>query len=481
VAAASAAAALPQDAVARNSWLLIAAGLVAAAAAGGVALAMNELDAFYLTLGAVLCIAVMMDFRVGAVALVVLLPLSDAALFPHALLGITGLNPMNLLLAATLASYVIHGRLQRAGRVVRWPLVWLYLVPIVVGGLLGAPHADDVLPYFHEAMLINFTGPGSYLRDMLMKPMLIMIVALMIGAAAARSQKPERFIVPIALSVWFIAIIQFSFVLASGVKLSTLAAPSAREFFTQMGIHANSLGRLYAAAYALLLFSWWETKRPGLRIFLFITMGVLAFGLLLTFSRGAFTGFLIVNALFLLWKFNMKTAALALAAAAIFAIFAPGYVFGRVLLGFDTGDANAVSAGRINEIWMPLMPELWKSPIWGNGLGSVMWSFPMLAGMMNTVDHPHNAYLEAVLDIGVVGLGLLLAYFWHVWNGFRKLGSNAYLSPEMRGFFQGATAGLICFLVTGMSGSTLRPSSEFVYLFMAIGLMYGVLARRPAG
>ena len=47
----------------------------------------------------------------------------------------------------------------------------------------------------------------------------------------------------------------------------------------------------------------------------------------------------------------------------------------------------------------------------------------MQAGAMHFVGHPHNAYLEAVLDMGFIGLALLLAYYWHVWKGFRALGS----------------------------------------------------------
>ena len=31
------------------------------------------------------------------------------------------------------------------------------------------------------------------------------------------------------------------------------------------------------------------------------------------------------------------------------------------------------------------------------------------------------------------------------------------------------------------AGSSLRPDSEFGYLWLAIGMMYGMLARRPAG
>jgi O-antigen ligase len=158
----------------------------------------------------------------------------------------------------------------------------------------------------------------------------------------------------------------------------------------------------------------------------------------------------------------------------------PGYVYNRVLLGVGDG-ADAVSAGRIDGIWLPLLPETLKSPLWGNGLGSIMWSYPMQIDAMLTVGHPHNAFLEALLDMGLIGLALLLAYFLHVWRGFRELGSNAFLSPELRGFFQGATAGLLCFLVTGFFGSSLRPESEAVYLWMAIGMMYGLQARRPAG
>lgn len=246
-------------------------------------------------------------------------------------------------------------------------------------------------------------------------------------------------------------------------------------------MHANDLGRLYAIAYALLLFTWAETKDTALKTTLLVTMGVLTLALLLTFSRGAFVGFLLINALFLLWKFNAKTVALAAAAAALAALVLPGYVIDRVTLGFASGDANEVSAGRIEGIWLPLLPEVLKSPIWGHGLLSTTWSYPMETEAMLPVTHPHNAYLEALLDMGVVGLGLLLAYFWHVWKGFRSLGSNAYLSPEMRGFYQGACAGLICFLVTGMAGSSLRPVPEFAFLWLAIGMMYGQLARRPAG
>jgi len=81
----------------------------------------------------------------------------------------------------------------------------------------------------------------------------------------------------------------------------------------------------------------------------------------------------------------------------------------------------------------------------------------------------------------MIGLALMVVFYWFAWRGFRTLGSNAFLSPEMRGLFQGGSAALICFVVTGASGSSLRPEGEFCFLWLAIGMMYGMLARKPAG
>jgi O-antigen ligase len=420
-------------------------------------------------------IAVMYDFRIGAVMLVIMLPMGATHLFPHSLMGVPGLNPNNILVVATLASYLLRG--GHVSALAPRALAWLYLVPILIAGAIGMPHVLDIPATFFETLV--WDTPIGYFREEAIRPLLIVAVAMLLGAAVARSKKPESFLVPIIVSVWIIALIEIGFIIASGVRLGLLASANSRRFFDEIGMHANDLGRLFAVAYALLLFVWWETKNGRLKTVLFFTLNLAALSLILSFSRGAFLGFFLVNGLFLAWKFNAKTMSMALIVAAIITLIAPEYIWNRITFGFD-GDANTVSADRIDGIWLPLLSEIWKSPIWGNGIGSTMWSAPMQAGAMLPVSHPHNAYLEAVLDMGFVGLALLAVYFVHVWRGFRALGSNPYIAPEMRAFFQGATAALLCFAVTGWAGSSLRPEDEFAYLWLAIGMMYGMLARKPA-
>jgi len=458
-------------------WILAAVGLVAFGAASGIAIAFGEANAFYITLSVILGAAVLVDFRVGAVVLILLLPMVATYFLPHSMFGIPALNPFNIVLAATLVSYVMRGRIAALAPPA---LVWLYLVPILVAGMIGFPHAPDILAYFYDLGGLNFLESWGYYREMAVRPLLIVVVALLVGAAIARAQRPERFIVAIAVSTWIIALVELAFVAASGVRLGALASAEARSFFDDVGLHANSLGRLFAVAYALLVFVWWETKNASLKLGLFLTLCITGIALILTFSRGGMLGVAIATAMFLLWKFNSRKLFLVICAAILGLAFAPEAVWDRITFGFASGDVNTVSAGRIEGIWGPLVPELTTSPIWGSGLGSIMWSFPMVNGMMMLVGHPHNAYLEAALDMGFVGLGLLLAYYVHVWRGFRALGSNAYLSPEMRAFFQGATAALLVFLITGWTGSSLRPEPEFGFLWVAIGMMYGMLARKPS-
>src|SRR5262249_4553059 len=165
------------------------------------------------------------------------------------------------------------------------------------------------------------------------------------------------------------------------------------------------------------------------------------------------------------------------AALAAFAI--PDPVSERVATGFghgaDSGPAT-ISAGRIDHIWLPLLPEIPRSPVFGHGLGSILWSEPMRRGpgiAILAVGHPHNAYLQALLDMGVVGLVLLCAYFVHVWKGLRALSVDPGVNPVLRGFYLGSAAGLVALLVSYMTDSSLAPMPEQSFLWLAIGMMYG--------
>src|ERR1700741_4507057 len=145
-------------------WIAAAAVFLAVGALGGLALAIGELDALWISLSVVAALTVLVDYRIGAVLLILMLPVSDSNLFPHALMGMTGVNPVNLLLAGTLVSYVVGAGRGQAGRLLQPQLIWLYIVPIIIGGVIGVFHVGEIVPVFMEELVINFHNEPGYLR-----------------------------------------------------------------------------------------------------------------------------------------------------------------------------------------------------------------------------------------------------------------------------------------------------------------------------
>lgn len=476
---AASSASLRGDGIAGHAWPYMAALILGVAIACGYAVAAGETAGLFVGISIVCGLAVLFDFRAGTVLLVLMLPIAASALFPRSLMEVSGLNPLNLLAVATLGSYLLVGRLQRAAPLVPQPVVWLYILPMIGAALIGTQYVHLVPSFFYESDAVQFVTARQYLTTQLAKPLVTVAVALLLGAAAARSQKAERFIIPMALSVWLITLFQIGFVVWHMPSLSTLASADSRGFYEPIGMHANSFGRLHLFAFAILLFVWAETKRPNLKLFLMLTIGLLSIAIVLTFSRAAIGGAGLVGALFLAWKFNARSLALAMIVGAIVMLLFGEALHSRLTKGFDEG-ADAISAGRLG-IWTAMIPEVARSPLWGRGLNSTLWSFPVVNEAILPVGHVHNAYLQALLDMGVIGLALVLGYWLHVWRGFRALGSSPWLSPEMRGFFQGATAALLAYFATCVVGSSLFPEPETAYLWIAIGLMYGLRGRRPAG
>jgi O-antigen ligase len=455
----------------------------------GFVVAVADLNALYLAASLIGCVFIIRDFRVGVVLLILLMPISSTSLFPRAMLGIKGLNPANLLLVGTLGSYLLQGLFDGSlRRFMPRPLLWLYIVPIIIAGALGLGHVGDIAPTLLMFKEVESSTAAGYLRVEVISPLLMVAFALLVGAAVSRSEKPEKFLIPMLIAVWVTSLIVIVFVYQSGITLGALASSTSREFLSALGMHANEWGRLYVVAYALLLFTWAETKESGLKIALLASMGAVVVALILTFSRGSFLGFIVVNMLFLLWRRNARAMFLfaLLGAVALFAL--PEAVYDRMATGFGgrpgsgfEGGADAISAGRVDLLWLPLLPDVLRSPVYGHGLGSILWSEAMRRGAGVTilaVGHPHNAYLQALLDMGIVGLVLLCAYFVHVWKGFRALSVEPALNPTLRGFYLGAAAGLASLLISYVTDSSLLPKPEQVFLWLAIGMMYGQRAGR---
>lgn len=461
----------------RTRRLAAIAALVALGAVWGAMVGVLGMMALLLCVSIFAVILCVRDFRFGVALLIAIMPISQSKMFPREMFGVTGMNPLNLLMAATLGALFMRSLGDGTWKhFLPRSIAVLYILPLTMGAALGVFHVEEIPKAFYDYDLIYFTNAFGYVRDMWGKPLTFVCYALLVAAAVERSEHSERFITPMVISVLVMALLAVGFVLVSGVSISALSGVYARHFFSDLGMHANDLGRLYATAYALLLFVWDRTEGNGKKSLLLGAMFLTFVALVLTFSRGAFLGFVLVNIIYLLSRLQARTFILAVLLLPIALWLAPGALWDRLTMGMDQG-ANAVSAGRTNEIWAPLIPELFKSPFWGNGLGSILWSDAMLEGRLYLVSHPHNAYLQAYMDMGVIGLVALSLFWFYCWRHFRRLAKDERLKPTLRGFFEGAAAGLVAFLVAGFAGSSLAPAPEQAFIWLAVGVMFGVRFR----
>jgi hypothetical protein len=128
-----------------------------------------------------------------------------------------------------------------------------------------------------------------------------------------------------------------------------------------------------------------------------------------------------------------------------------------------------------------LAPEVAKSPWIGRGLGSTQWS-DAVAGGRYRATHPHNIYLEVLMDLGLLGLVAMVALHAAYLGRLRRLAGDATLSPVLRSFFLGARWALWGGLAMAATTAYYMPNMAQAPWWFCLGLLfaYWAPASKPA-
>ncbi len=432
--------------------------------------------------------AVAWDCRIGAIALIVLLPLSETHLIPREMFGVTGLSPLNLLLVGTVIGYFVSGSKAfrpKSTRTMDSGILWFFVLPVLLAGANGMQHVDEVLPVFHENGMVEFEGPWEYLTGEVVKPLFFVAYAWLVSVLIRDSEKPERYLWPLLISALLMALVTIGGIALTGFSLAELAAPRARKTLAWLGMHNNDLGPMFVASVAIFLHAAGPQK-AALRFWLLAAASMCALAAMLTFSRNAFLMLLIVLAGFFFggkigWRLSMGVVVLLLAA-----LLLPREFVNRATTGIGQGsvmnaDEDALTAGRVSGIWIPVLRDAVETPVFGAGIQAMLWSasgFNEETG--DAIGHPHNAYLRLFLEMGVVGLALVLWFFWGLFSKARKLGSDPRLSPQEQAMAQAAKWALIAMAVQGLTGGAFTPLPSQVFVWCGIGFICGLHARANA-
>jgi O-antigen ligase len=228
-----------------------------------------------------------------------------------------------------------------------------------------------------------------------------------------------------------------------------------------------------------LLFMRESVARPGRKAMLTVAAALVAGGVLFTVSRGAVLGMLAMAAFYVIHFKRVRAAFFAVTFVACALAVAPEAIQERLVKGIGDQAAtasivdgnNELTSGRVN-IWLNLAPEIIESPLIGQGLLSTQWSEYRKSGRY-WANHPHNLYLEILMDIGIIGAVCMLIFYRWVWRLFRSLGRDERLPEDVRGFFGGSLAGFVGMLIYGASNGHYYPAPEQVFFWVSVGLAMG--------
>ena len=418
---------------------------------------------------------IVINYRIGVWLLVFLLPFAATQLIPREVLGIRGFNPVNGVVMLTLLSLFVSFLAGRGViQLVHLPRRFLaYVAVIAFGAYVGAGSAEhavlipDVTGVFPEPPTVT-----TYLQDNFAKPMIILIVALLAATVARNGNgRPLIWALAAAYVTFFLVIV--AYVVINGTSLQDLAFADARSFLSWTGMHANEIGLQANLGLAILLFTASATRGVLPRLILFASAVAAGMMAALTFSRGAFIGLSLILGYYLLSRLRIGPLLLAfLIILGVGLLLPDNPLFQRATTGFEARDTDAITAGRVNEIWRPLLPTFWEAPIVGHGLSSSPWATPAQRGEMFPRGHPHNAYLGILLDLGLVGVAVVGAFFWSVWRTFRRL-SQDHVDSQWRGVFEGGIVALLCLAIQGLTDDRFTPTYAQAALWVCYGLALG--------
>lgn len=455
----------------------LAAGLVAAAAALGLCAGVFGTGIALLALAALLPLPIIArDYRAGVVLLTLLLPVQT--MLPHP----KGLHPLNYATIVTLASLFLRDAFATNRRIALPCALWLgFVLPATWGIAIAWPHIPEGIhnyPSLADARQIY--EPWDYVTSRYAKPLLYHLsYAFLLANAVRDSERPERFAGLLGAAIVLPAVAVFYTVAAYPGTLFELSRD--REFMAPSGLHANEWGMLLGAACGPLLFMGTAASSAmtaARRWALLAAFALATAALLLTFSRGGLTVWLVIMLGYLWQRRRLKTILIAAALGTALLLAAPASIKERFGTGLRSGaiaDASDLAkddltAGRVDG-WILLAPEVLKSPLFGRGLGSTQWSDAVATGHYKA-NHPHNIYLEILMDLGLLGFAAMAWFYAGRLRAFGRLAREASMPQGLAAFFAGARWSLLGVLAMAATTAYYMPNAAQFPLWFGFGLAF---------
>jgi O-antigen ligase len=240
-----------------------------------------------------------------------------------------------------------------------------------------------------------------------------------------------------------------------------------------LGTHRNNLATFFIVGFPFLIARFLVKKNASS----IMCLGLAIVGTGVLFSRAAYFTVLFTIVLYPIVSKRIKFLPVLIVCGLILVALTPSIIRDRALKGLEEKDANEITAGRALDIWGPLVNESmdnYEKLVLGNGRRAIVYSDAANTGKILKVTHPHDMYLELVLDSGLVGLaGVMPFYIILLRQTYRSLKSID--DNELREYQYAVIVALIGFLISGLTDRSLFPNDENCYLWAVMGFGFSTV------
>jgi len=431
--------------------------------------------------------------------LILLMAVIEHPDMPKGMLGIQGLNPWNIIMLCVLIGWAV----QRRREGLHWDLpggikllLSIYVVLILVGVYRLLQDYSGLTAF---ARMTNAAPPteGSLVSELIVNTLKWIVPGLLLFDGCRDNQRLRWALTSIA-GVYFLLALQVIKWMPLGdiVSGADLSERSLKILMNEVGYHRVNIAVMLAggtwAVFALRPMA--KTRRVALLVT--IASALTLFALALTGGRAGYATWAVVGMLMALirWRRYLLIAPIAVA---LVVAFVPA-VQQRMLQGFTSesrdvanpttrtvqiqgggADAYTITAGR-NIAWPLVIEKIGKAPWFGYGreaMRSQGISSYLATQLNEDFGHPHNAYLQWLLDNGWVGA--LPVFFMLLLLLRRSISLFADSRSPVFVAVGGMSLGLLFAQMVGALGSqTFYPVEGTVGMWCAIGLMLRVHLER---
>jgi len=426
---------------------------------------------------AILLVYAWKDWFKSLCGLILMTAIMEHEDMPEAMFGIQGFNMWNVLFLGIFLAWLVNRR--REG--LRWDMPWhinllllLQLVIILLGFgrmVLDRTRLPQPLLALTSEQLLNtikWVLPGILLFDgCRTRHRLILAIACLLG-------------------LYFLVSVQLVRRLPPSIVLNPLSYHSNHirlRFCLELGYSACNLSAMLAGASWAILASMHIVHRKKYKALLWPAAGIVVFGQALTGGRAGYFAWCVVGLVLCLVKWR-KYLILAPAALIFLSLIFPGVV-GRLSYRFAqtniTGESKIEREGRAiltsgrSEFWPVVVTAISESPVFGYGREGTVRSGVseyLLAefGQSYGVGHPHNMYLQWIIDNGIVGfVPIVLFYGIVVTYAMRLFRDTDALCAAVGGI---GLSLVVAQLVAGMGSQYFYPQVSTMGMWASIFLVF---------